>query len=234
MSLGFAPVPVLLLYFFCFTRTTRQQFYTLELSPSFLILPMASASVSARVFNAAPRAHLFSRNRNRSTCRLLCTSAALRDDSKKQASSSASVFPSVFGTGPSPPRLPKEDQEIFEALQRQSTGAFSTPRTPPRINQSPHSTPPEVNSAQQLVKDRVNEMGTSTGSSKQALRDEFQKMIEARGNGDELHADVRRGAKPEFEGDVNPKTGEVGGPKNEPLRWGASGEWSYNGRTTDF
>jgi hypothetical protein len=41
-------------------------------------------------------------------------------------------------------------------------------------------------------------------------------------------------AKPEFEGDVNPKTGEVGGPKTEPLRWGAKGEWTYNGRATDF
>ena len=45
---------------------------------------------------------------------------------------------------------------------------------------------------------------------------------------------VFRGAPPEFEGEVNPKTGEVGGPKNDPLRWGAGGDWSYNGRTTDF
>lgn len=43
-----------------------------------------------------------------------------------------------------------------------------------------------------------------------------------------------RGAPPEFEGDKNPKTGEVGGPKNEPLRWGGAGDWSYNGRVTDF
>jgi hypothetical protein len=43
-----------------------------------------------------------------------------------------------------------------------------------------------------------------------------------------------RGAKPEFEGDTNPRTGEVGGPKNEPLRWGSGGDWSYNGRATDF
>ncbi|CAG9936819.1 unnamed protein product [Clonostachys rosea f. rosea IK726] len=43
-----------------------------------------------------------------------------------------------------------------------------------------------------------------------------------------------RGAKPEFDGEVNPKTGEVGGPKNEPLRWGDKSDWSYNGRVTDF
>ena len=40
--------------------------------------------------------------------------------------------------------------------------------------------------------------------------------------------------QPEFEGEKNPKTGEVGGPKNEPLRWGAEGDWSYSGRVTDF
>ena len=105
-----------------------------------------------------------------------------------------------FANAPAPPRLPKEEQEIFEQLQRQSTGAFSTPRTPPQINQSPQSeSSPKVNA-----------------------------------EGEELHPNVRMGAKPEFEGDTNPKTGEVGGPKNEPLRWGAAGDWSYNGRVTDF
>lgn len=38
---------------------------------------------------------------------------------------------------------------------------------------------------------------------------------------------------PEFEGDVNPDTGEVNGPKQDPLKHG-HGEWSFNGRTTDF
>lgn len=36
---------------------------------------------------------------------------------------------------------------------------------------------------------------------------------------------------PEFEGDVNPKTGEVNGPKQDPLR---HGDYSFNGRVTDF
>ncbi|KAB8074501.1 hypothetical protein BDV29DRAFT_173662 [Aspergillus leporis] len=109
----------------------------------------------------------------------------------------------AFGRGPAPPRLPKEEQEIFEELQRQSTGAFSTPRTPPKINQSPHSGPesPEV---------------------------------KATGDGEELHPDLRSGLQPEFEGEKNPNTGEIGGPKNEPLRWGAAGDWSYGGRVTDF
>lgn len=95
--------------------------------------------------------------------------------------------PFAFKSGPAPPKLPKEEQEIFEDLQRKSTGAFSTPQ----VNQSPAS---EAQS----------------------------------------HPDAPVGVKPEFEGEKNPKTGEVGGPKNEPLRWGSDGDWSYGGRVTDF
>ncbi|EAW14103.1 succinate dehydrogenase assembly factor 4 [Aspergillus clavatus NRRL 1] len=113
----------------------------------------------------------------------------------------------AFSRGPAPPRLPKEEQEIFEELQKQSTGAFSTPqRTPPKVNQSPHSQPAS----------------------------EEKTEFKATGKGEELHPDLRLGIKPEFEGEKNPKTGEIGGPKNEPLRWGAGGDWSYGGRVTDF
>jgi hypothetical protein len=83
-----------------------------------------------------------------------------------------------------------------------------------QINQSPDS---ESSSSDSAIK-------FESGSSK--IKD-----------GEEFHPNMRRGAPPEFEGDVNPKTGEVGGPKNEPLRWGSthnSGDWSYNGRVTDF
>ncbi|OKL62067.1 hypothetical protein UA08_02955 [Talaromyces atroroseus] len=104
---------------------------------------------------------------------------------------------SPFGGGPAPPRLPKEEQEIFERLQRQSTGAFSTPK----VNQSPDS--------------------------QAADRDSSSKE-------EPLYPHLRQAAQPEFEGEKNPKTGEIGGPKNEPLRWGHQGDWSYNGRVTDF
>jgi len=102
--------------------------------------------------------------------------------------------PMPFSDSPAPPRLPKEEQEIFEQLQKRSTGAFSTPQ----VNQSP------------------------------------QGEIQADGSGGELHPDAPKGLQPEFEGEKNPKTGEVGGPKNEPLRWGSGGDWSYGGRVTDF
>lgn len=111
------------------------------------------------------------------------TPSKLSDDDSKA--------PFAFARGPAPPKLPKEEQEVFEELQRKSTGAFTTPK----VNQSPAS---------------------------------------EEAKSEALHPDAVVGVKPEFEGDKNPKTGEVGGPKNEPLRWGADGDWSYGGRVTDF
>ncbi|KAI8146233.1 hypothetical protein BJV82DRAFT_600996 [Fennellomyces sp. T-0311] len=46
-----------------------------------------------------------------------------------------------------------------------------------------------------------------------------------------VHDDVIPKTAPEFEGDVNPKTGEVNGPKTEPTR---HGDWSFGSRVTDF
>lgn len=156
---------------------------------------------------------------------------------------------SPFKNGPAPPRLPKEEQELFERLQRQSTGAFSTPREDPssealeqtpsstpnlrmQINQSPDShssTPSSITSSTPTSSSRP-QINQSPDSSPE-IRFENGKEIR---QGEDLHPNMRRGAPPEFEGDVNPKTGEVGGPKNEPLRWGVGGDWSYNGRVTDF
>lgn len=165
------------------------------------------------LLTAAPRHHLFTRS-------ITTTLPRLADS------------PFSFGSGPAPPRLPKEDQEIFEALQKQSTGAFSTPRQPPQINQSPNSSSIEVSEAEAETTQRAEKIAAQ--GTEKSFDVEFKKVIDARGKGEELHPNVRRGAPPEFEGETNPKTGEVGGPKNEPLRWGAAGEWSYNGRTTDF
>lgn len=177
--------------------------------------------------SSAPRAHLFTTRP---------TSRPFTSSTPRPAGDPPS---SLFRPGPSPPLLPKEEQEIFEKLQAQSTGAFSTPRAAPQINQSPDSSAADKAQAQTEINDRVS--GLSSAEQQQLLlqpksqfQEDYEKIIEARGKGEELHPNVRRGAQPEFEGDVNPKTGEVGGPRNEPLRWGAAGEWSYNGRTTDF
>ncbi|QRV94051.1 hypothetical protein RhiJN_22069 [Ceratobasidium sp. AG-Ba] len=52
-------------------------------------------------------------------------------------------------------------------------------------------------------------------------------------SGEELHPDARRPVPPQFTGDVNPLTGERGGPKREPVPEGRN-DWSYGGRVTDF
>ncbi|ORX60662.1 hypothetical protein DM01DRAFT_1281156 [Hesseltinella vesiculosa] len=57
-----------------------------------------------------------------------------------------------------------------------------------------------------------------------------QQQVETASAGDR-HEDARVPLTPEFDGDVNPKTGEVNGPKNEPLK---HGDWSFGGRVTDF
>lgn len=143
-------------------------------------------------------------------------------------STSLSRRQSPLGSGPAPPRLPEAEQKRFEELQRASTGAFSTPRPTPQVNQSlasssPGRTPPQVNQSP---------APTSTSSVAYDKDAGIQAQVIADGKGEELHPNIRRGALPEFEGDKNPKTGEVGGPKNDPLRW--QGDWAYNGRVTDF
>ncbi|KAF1836828.1 DUF1674-domain-containing protein [Decorospora gaudefroyi] len=148
-----------------------------------------------------------------------------RQLSRRPYSISARLAQAAFGAGPAPPRLPKEEQERFEKLQRQSTGAFSTPREEAATSSSPSSAQPLPQSSRM----QINQSPDS--SSDTEIRFENGKEIR---KGEEFHPNMRRGAPPEFEGDVNPKTGEVGGPKNEPLRWGYGGDWSYNGRVTDF
>ena len=140
---------------------------------------------------------------------------------------------SSFTSGPAPPRLPKDEQELYEQLQRSSTGAFSTPKPTVVTNTSkPISLDLPPRSRPQINQSPQSETGSDL-STEQKLEN-INAKVEARGNGEELHPDIRRGTQPEFEGERNPKTGEVGGPKNEPLRWGGGVDWSYNGRVTDF
>lgn len=152
-------------------------------------------------------------------------SRTIRPAYLRQPFSSLTAARSQWTPGPAPPRLPKEEQEIFEKLQRQSTGAFSTPR------------PLDSEAEAQDVDVEKLQAEASSGQPSQAAQQMLEQLrerarIAAKGDGEELHPNVRRGAAPEFEGDTNPKTGEVGGPKNDPLRW--KGDWSYNGRVTDF
>ncbi|GJJ73545.1 hypothetical protein EMPS_05903 [Entomortierella parvispora] len=61
---------------------------------------------------------------------------------------------------------------------------------------------------------------------------EFEKLVkEAASTPATSHPDAKAPVPDEFEGDTNPNTGEVGGPKREPVRFG---DWSFKGRVTDF
>ncbi|MCJ1418169.1 putative mitochondrial protein, conserved [Xylographa parallela] len=150
--------------------------------------------------------------------RLLSTSTHLRAQSP-------------FGAGPAPPRLPENEQKLYEQLQKSSTGAFSTPKPIVVVNQSP--APSTLARSKPQINQSPNTSSKSTSPSDRDLA-AVDARVRATGDGEELHPDIRRGVQPEFEGERNPKTGEIGGPKNEPLRWGGNVDWSYNGRVTDF
>ncbi|KAG0367839.1 hypothetical protein BC939DRAFT_464252 [Gamsiella multidivaricata] len=61
---------------------------------------------------------------------------------------------------------------------------------------------------------------------------EFEQLIKnAESAPSTSHPDAKTPVPTEFEGDTNPTTGEVGGPKREPVRFG---DWSFKGRVTDF
>lgn len=160
--------------------------------------------------------------------------AAIRSQLARRLFTSTSHVcnPPPFATGPAPPRLPKEDQALYEQLQRSSTGAFSTPKPSVVINQSP--TPPNSQIRSKIQINQSPLLGSDSEPTTEQKLENINAKVQASGDGEELHPDVRRGVKPEFEGERNPKTGEVGGPKNEPLRWGGGVDWSYNGRVTDF
>lgn len=145
----------------------------------------------------------------------------------------ASLCATPFSSGPAPPLLPKDEQELYEKLQKSSTGAFSTSNTNSAVDQPPLTSLLSSQSSKPLINQSPHSETYLDASSSEA-ETAPNARFKATGDGQELHPDVRKGARPEFEGERNPKTGEVGGPKNEPLRWGGEVDWSYNGRVTDF
>ncbi|POS71775.1 DUF1674 domain-containing protein [Diaporthe helianthi] len=130
---------------------------------------------------------------------------------------------SAFQQGPSPPRLPPEQQAEFERLQRAVADRLADPTPLPHEQQQQPSVSPASTSRHSTTPDSATAT-TATSTPPPTL----PQVDETTTGG------VWRGAPPEFDGDKNPKTGEVGGPKTEPLRWGSAGDWSYNGRVTDF
>ncbi|KAM9894361.1 hypothetical protein OXX79_008759 [Metschnikowia pulcherrima] len=97
--------------------------------------------------------------------------------------------------------------------------------------------PPKLPKEQQEEFEKLQKLANS-----QAAIDEYNRQIREEGSTSSEISTASTGTDvgataqyfktiPEFEGDRNPVTGEVGGPKQEPLR---HNDWSYNGRVTDF
>ncbi|WYZ43490.1 hypothetical protein EsH8_VI_001189 [Colletotrichum jinshuiense] len=139
---------------------------------------------------------------------------------------------STFSRGPAPPRLPPDQQAEFERLQRQASvsSAFQHLVDEPAPSAATPATSTPRHATTPAASDAAANATVASGESQQAPAT----PTIAASDEETMHPNYVRGAPPEFEGDVNPRTGEVGGPKREPLRWGSGGDWSYNGRVTDF
>ncbi|KAJ9105582.1 hypothetical protein QFC19_003564 [Naganishia cerealis] len=108
---------------------------------------------------------------------------------------------------PAPPQLPRAEQEEFEALVRAV-----------EAGQSGSQSFADVKEALKAASSAAN-VASGTQQSTQVPPQQQQ------------HPDLRKQAPPQFEGDVNPLTGEVGGPKRDPFVAG-EGDWQYSGRVT--
>ncbi|OHF03166.1 hypothetical protein CORC01_01550 [Colletotrichum orchidophilum] len=141
---------------------------------------------------------------------------------------------SAFSRGPAPPRLPADQQAEFERLQRQASVSSAFQHLVEEQSEPPaDSSSSSASAAAAAATSDTNTTAAATEATATATATPTTPTIAATDE-DTMHPNYVRGAPAEFEGDVNPRTGEVGGPKREPLRWGSGGDWSYNGRVTDF
>lgn len=91
---------------------------------------------------------------------------------------------------------------------------------PPPINRpAPHPLPPDQQREFEVLQRQAEAMANAAPSGRE-----------------ERHPDAPAVLKAEFDGDINPATGERGGPKREPVRrWiEEEGDWSFKGRVSDF
>ncbi|WVR07472.1 hypothetical protein IAU60_004514 [Kwoniella sp. DSM 27419] len=93
--------------------------------------------------------------------------------------------------------------------------------------------PPPLPARDQAEFDALLKANATVGASPMIVDNPDKGIKAAEKQETDLHKDIRRGPKPEFEGDVNPKTGERGGPKVDPFKAGDQ-DWQYGGRVTDF
>ncbi|KAK4245745.1 hypothetical protein C7999DRAFT_33888 [Corynascus novoguineensis] len=161
---------------------------------------------------------------------LQTTSHAIITTTTPPIPSTVRPYSSFLQTGPAPPRLPPDQQAEFERLQRAAEAALSSHTTIPAAPEQQQQQPP-LSTSRHVSTPSPQPAAAATATATATSQPE---TLDAAAVGGTFSGGIRKGAPPEFEGDRNPVTGEVGGPKNEPLRWGSAGDWSFNGRVTDF
>lgn len=120
----------------------------------------------------------------------------------------------------------------LRSLLRPSLTTFTTVRALsnpiPRLRDFSRPGPPPLPAAEQAEFERLQKAAEVAVPAhlENATPEELLKATE-----ELAHRDLRRGAAPEFTGDVNPKTGEVGGPKRDPFQAGEA-DWAFGGRVT--
>lgn len=119
--------------------------------------------------------------------------------------------------------LPIRRIAVLRSRVRSLSGSLLNRPAPPPLP------PKEQREFEELV--RAAAAPASSSNPNSAIASEVSELQARIAKGEELHPDARKPLKPEFEGDTNPVTGEIGGPKRDPLR---HGDWSYGGRITDF
>ncbi|WLF77000.1 hypothetical protein PVL30_000708 [Lodderomyces elongisporus] len=132
-----------------------------------------------------------------------------------------------------PPKLPKEEQEEFERLQQraQTQIAIEEYNDQIRAQQAAQVQAQEEAAQVENTNAAANHKVNESGNENENENERPPPVVNPSGDSD-IGSFAYLKIIPEFEGDVNPKTGERGGPKQDPLRNGE--EWTYNGRTIDF
>ncbi|GAA5974108.1 hypothetical protein JCM11641_003439 [Rhodosporidiobolus odoratus] len=114
---------------------------------------------------------------------------------------------------------------LSRSLATTSSSSFSFTRPSP-----PPLPPKEQREFEELI--RRSSAPLSRSTSAPTSSEEGGRLEISEGLADEVHhPDYRARPKADFQGEVNPRTGESGGPKREPL---VHGDWAYGGKVTDF
>jgi hypothetical protein len=102
-----------------------------------------------------------------------------------------------------------------------SRAMAAKPQPPPISRPAPHPLAPEQQREFELLQRQAETMANAAAAPPGRA---------------ERHPDAPAPLKAEFDGDINPATGERGGPKREPVqRWiEEEGDWSFKGRVSDF